>query len=187
MAGARQAAGLRLLRNERGATLMVVLVMVVVMGLMAGMTGTSWTTVMQRAKEEELLFRGDQYRRAIESYYQAKHGSAAGAFPQNLEALLKDPRALQSVRHLRRLYSDPMTGGDWVLIKDVGGRIKGVKSASDLEPFKKDGFATVYESFRGAAKYSDWEFVYEPPAIQKAPPPPTPLPPGKKGADPVQQ
>jgi type II secretory pathway pseudopilin PulG len=172
--------GLRPLYNQRGATLMVVLVTVVVMGLVAGLTGSTWKTVMQRAKEEELLFRGDQYRRAIESYYQAKHGTAAGAFPQNLEALLKDPRSLQTVRHLRRLYTDPMTGGDWLLIKDEGGRVKGVKSASDLEPFKQDGFAKVYEKFRGAASYSQWEFVYEPPAKTAKPVPPPPAGPGKQ-------
>jgi type II secretory pathway pseudopilin PulG len=167
------AAGLRSLRNQRGATLMVVLVMVAVMGLVAGLTGTTWTTIMQRAKEEELLFRGDQYRRAIESYYQARHGAAPGALPTKLEDLLKDPRALQSVRHLRRLYADPMTGDDWLLIKDAGGRIRGVKSASNLEPFKKDGFPEGYEKFRGAERYSDWEFVYQAPAPAKAVPAPS--------------
>jgi type II secretory pathway pseudopilin PulG len=167
-------------RNQRGATLMVVLVMIVVLGLSAGLAGSAWKTVVQRAKEEELLFRGDQYRRAIESYYQAQHGAAAGAFPQRLEDLLQDPRSLQRMRHLRRLFTEPFTGGDWLLITDQGGRIKGVKSASELEPFKKDGFPKAYEKFRGAARYSDWEFVYDPPAPARRSVPPPPIADRKK-------
>ncbi len=54
--------------NQRGVTLLTVLVMVVVIGLTLGMAGTSWRALMQREREEELLWRGDQYRRAIESY-----------------------------------------------------------------------------------------------------------------------
>ena len=55
-----------------------------------------------------------------------------------------------------------MTGDDWVLIKDKSGRITGLRSSSDLEPFKQDGFPEEYESFKGSESYSSWEFVYEP-------------------------
>lgn len=151
----------RFRKNQRGATLVVVLVLMVILGLSAGIAGTTWKTVMQKAKEEELLFVGDQYRRAIEAYYTKGHGGRAGIYPSQIDYLLKDPRSLQTLRHIRRLYADPMTGGDWMLIKDEGGRIKGVYSSSGLEPFKKDGFIKEYESFKDATKYSDWKFVYE--------------------------
>jgi type II secretory pathway pseudopilin PulG len=162
-----------LLQNQRGAALVIVLVTVVILGLSMGIAGSTWRTIVQKAKEEELLFRGDQYRRAIGSYYQRAHAGTQGMFPSSLEDLLKDPRSLQTVRHIRQLYKDPMTGEDWVLIREGGkisgtvaasangGRIIGVRSSSDLEPFKKDGFSKEYEKFKGAAKYSDWEFVYE--------------------------
>ncbi len=145
---------------------MVVLVMVVVTGLAAGMAGTSWKTVMQRAREAELLWRGDQYRRAIQSYYEVKQGGIQ-KYPQKLEDLLKDARSLQTLRHLRRLYPDPMTGGDWVIIKAPGSGIKGVRSSSSEIPFKTDGFSEDYDDFAGKASYSEWEFAYVPESKKK--------------------
>jgi type II secretory pathway pseudopilin PulG len=134
------------------------------------MAGTTWKTIMQQEREAELLFRGDQIRRAIEGYFTQRHGPptsggspyAGGTYPQKLEDLLRDPRSVGATRHLRKLYKDPMTGEDWVLIKDPSGRIKGVKSASTLKPFKEDGFAKEYESFKGKTSYADWQFVFEP-------------------------
>jgi type II secretory pathway pseudopilin PulG len=177
-----------LIQNQRGVTLVVVLVIIVILGLSLGIAGSTWRTVVQQAKEKELLFRGDQYRRAIGSYYKMAHGGTKGAFPTRLEELLKDPRSLQTMRHIRKLYKDPMTGEDWVLIRQGGtvggtvtasagtGGIIGVRSSSDLEPFKKDGFSEVDEKFKDKEKYSEWEFVYEPSASTT--PPATKAPPG---------
>ncbi len=153
---------LRSVNNQHGLTLMTVLFMVTVVGLVAGITGASWKTLMQQTREEELLWRGDQYRKAIGSYYRyaAGQGQGQGGYPNTLEDLLKDPRSPQAVRHIRHLYPDPMTGMEWVLIKDPGGRITGVRSSSDLEPFKKDNFSEADKKFKGAKKYSAWEFVY---------------------------
>ena len=151
---------LRPLNNQKGLTLMTVLFMVTVVGLTAGITGASWKTLVQQSREEELLWRGDQYRKAIGSYYRYSSGQGQGGYPNTLEDLLKDPRSLKPIHHIRHLYPDPMTGKDWVLIKDPGGRIMGVRSSSDLEPFKKDNFATEDKKFKGAKKYSGWEFVY---------------------------
>ncbi len=151
----------RLFRNQRGVTLMVVLVMVVLIGLTAGMAGTSWRSIMQQVKEEELLWRGDQYRKAIESYYGVNHGGIQ-RYPARLDDLLRDPRFPQPVRHLRRLYPDPFTGEEWVFIKDPAGGIRGVRSASEDEPFKKAGFPEEYEDFADRMKYSEWEFSYTP-------------------------
>ena len=147
--------------NQRGVTLLTVLVMVVVIGLTLGMAGTSWRALMQREREEELFWRGDQYRRAIESYQQINQGGLQ-RYPERLEDLLRDPRSLQVKRHLRRLYSDPMTGGDWVLVKDPAGGVKGVRSSSNDEPFKKDNFPEEYDTFVDRGKYSEWEFSYTP-------------------------
>jgi type II secretory pathway pseudopilin PulG len=148
----------RQLRNgQRGAVLLTVLVALTLLGLSAGIAGSSWKSVMQRAREQELLFRGDQYRRAIASYHAAR-----GGYPQRLEDLLKDPRALHTLRHLRRLYLDPMTGRAFETIRDKGGRIKGVYSASTLHPFKKEGFAEPYKDFAKAVTYRDWRFEFAP-------------------------
>ncbi len=149
----------RVLKNQHGVTLMMVLVMVVVVGLSAGLAGSSWHTIMQRVKEAELLWRGDQYRKAIAGYYGVNHGGMQ-RYPASLEDLLRDPRSLDPVRHLRRLYPDPMTGKDWVIIKDPAGGIRGVRSSSEEEPFKKDDFPEEYEDFKDRLKYSEWEFSY---------------------------
>ncbi|BCR05973.1 type II secretion system pseudopilin TklG [Desulfuromonas versatilis] len=161
------------LNNERGVTLLVVLVMLVVLGLSAGIAGSTWSSVMHREREEQLLWVGDQYRKAIESYvtFNPREPGGTGAiravptgiplYPNRLEDLLRDQRASQVVRHIRKLYKDPFTGEDFELVKDQGGRIKGVRSASKLEPFKTDGFDKVYEDFRDAESYQKWEFIYD--------------------------
>jgi type II secretory pathway pseudopilin PulG len=156
------------LRNERGMTLMVVLVAVVAVGLAAGITGSIWSTITQRERETELLWRGNQYREAFKSYFETKHGGAKGQYPTSLEQLVKDPRSLAPLRHIRRIYKDPMTGEDFALIKQ-GQHIVGVYSSSDLEPFKKDGFSEENESFAGASHYNEWQFMYAPKAARNQP------------------
>lgn len=154
-------------------TLFTVLFAIMVIGLILGLTGQTWSQVMQREREEELLFRGDQYRRAIESYYTTGHGGT-GNYPRSLEDLLKDPRSVETKRHLRKPYLDPFTNEEFELIGaggDVGGetvtaqslgRIKGVRSTSSLAPFQQDGFPEEYTTFKNAASYSKWEFLYTP-------------------------
>ena len=55
-------------RRQRGALYMMVLGMLVVMSIAAVRLVESRAIVERQAKEVELLFIGDQYRRAIESY-----------------------------------------------------------------------------------------------------------------------
>jgi len=171
-----------ILGNQRGISLLIVLIMVVVLGLAAGVAGSSWKTIVQRSKEAELLFRGDQYRRAIESFYKSAHGGQQGLLPQELDDLLKDPRFPETKRHIRRLYADPMTGKEFEAIRDqaVGNRIKGVRSSSEAVPFKQDGFPAAYEKFAGATSYKTWEFVFERPIV-KTPPAGQPGQPGAPG------
>ncbi len=140
---------------------MTVLVLVVITGLAAGMAGQSLGALMQREREAELLWRGLQYRQAIARYYGVKHG-AQQMFPPKLEDLLRDPRFPGMVRHVRRLYPDPMTGADWELVKDPAERIIGVRSTSDLEPFQKAGFPRGLEDLEGKNAYREWEFVFVP-------------------------
>lgn len=163
------------LSSQRGMTLFTVLFAIMVIGLMLGLTGQTWSQVMKREREEELYFRGDQYRRAIQSYYStAQEGK--GTYPPSLKDLLKDPRSLQTKRHLRKLYLDPFTNSEFVLIGAGGnvegenvtaqsqGSISGVRSTSTLAPFRQDGFPEEYAAFKGAPSYDKWEFIYTPTA-----------------------
>jgi len=156
-----------LIADQRGSAFVVVMLTVVVLGIGLGIAGTTWSTIVQRSKEQELFWRGDQIRKAIESYYSVKHGGAAGTLPNSLDELVKDPRSLQAKRHLRQAYTDPMTGEAFVLIKE-GERIKGVKSSSTRKPFRQEGFPEEYATFEGATSYDKWEFVFVPPSAKKA-------------------
>lgn len=151
---------MRFVTNQRGVALIGVLVAVVVLGLMSGIAGSTWQTIVQRAKEQELLWRGGQYRKAIESYYKGVQAGGVAALPRDLDSLVKDPRSAATVRHLRRLYPDPITGEDWVVVKDPAGGITGVRSSSSLEPFKQEGFREENKDFSGKTSYSEWEFVF---------------------------
>ncbi len=147
--------------SQRGAALLLVLVAVTILGLATGIAGQSWRSLVQRSKEADLLWCGAQYRQAIEGYYHVKQGPK-NRYPAKLEDLLKDPRFPQPVRHLRRLYKDPMTGEDWEIIKSPEGGIAGVRSSSTLKPFRQDGFPKEEEAFAKKDSYREWEFVYQP-------------------------
>ena len=113
-----------------------------------------------------MFWRGDQIRKGIESYYKGIEGHPAKVFPVKLDDLVKDPRKLQTVRHLRKVYKDPMTGEDFALIKE-GGKIKGVKSTSTKTPFRQGNFPEGYDSFEGVTSYDKWEFVFTPASPKK--------------------
>ena len=155
--------------NQRGISLVLVLVMIVILGFSAGIAGSTWSDLVRRSREEDLLWKGGQIRKAIGAYYGTRHGQGgANIYPSELEYLLKDPRSLETKRYLRRLYPDPMTGGDWVLIKDQGGRIKGVRSSLAQEPFKTGNFSPENKDFEGKTLYSEWEFVFVPQATSQS-------------------
>ena len=144
-------------KRQTGFTLLGLLFLVAVLGVGLAALGTAWKTVKEREKEAELLFVGDQYRRALTSYYQLGPG-ADKHYPKKLKDLLRDPRFPNTVRHLRRLWPDPVTGGDWALLRDAEGGIQGVHSPSTATPRKIAGFPPVYAPFEGASRYTDWVF-----------------------------
>lgn len=144
--------------TQRGWVLLALLFMLAALGAGMAALGTVWTTVAQREREAELLFVGEQYRRAIESYQQRGPGSEK-PYPPSLEALLQDRRFPMPVRHLRRLYPDPMTGRpEWGLVRDAQGGIVGVYSLSDAQPLRTTGFTPQQEGFAEASTYRDWVF-----------------------------
>jgi len=60
-----------------------------------------------------------------------------------------------------KLYLDPMTGKEWMLIKDASQRIIGVASTSEADPIKKANFPFDLDpaDFEGKKKYSEWQFI----------------------------
>ena len=96
------------MRAQRGFTYVGLLLAVALAGVALAAAGMLWSTTAKRDKEAELLFVGDQFRRAIGSYYEGTPG--AKRYPQRLADLLEDKRLAITRRHLRRIYADPMTG-----------------------------------------------------------------------------
>ncbi|NTW60554.1 MAG: type II secretion system protein [Nitrospirae bacterium] len=152
------------IRKAPGFTYVALLAAIVILGISMGAAGKYWSFVMQREKEEELLFRGEQYRLAIERYYRALPGR--NAYPPSIEELVKDSRTPTGKRHLRQAYKDPITGEDFEVVRDQTklNRITGVYSKGDKEPLRKTGFPEQYPDFENKKAYNEWKFVYTSPA-----------------------
>ena len=93
------------LRDERGYLMVALLVAMSVMAIMMSAALPAWRTIAQREKEAELIFRGEQYARAI-GLFQRRY---ANATPPNLDVLINE-------RFLRKKYKDPITRDDFQLI-----------------------------------------------------------------------
>jgi type II secretory pathway pseudopilin PulG len=146
-------------RRERGFTYIGVLILIAIMGVALASTGEIWHTVRKREKEQELLYVGDQFRRAIKQFYRHSPPQAR-RYPLSLEELLKDPRYPGIQRYIRKIYPDPMTGNtDWGLITGQDEQIYGIYSLSDEEPFKKKNFKPADKKFEDKMKYSEWVFI----------------------------
>lgn len=145
-----------------GYTYISLLVIIAIMGVVLGAAGDVWRMTMKREKEQELLFVGNQFRRAIELYYE--HAPEQGRrYPGSLEDLLMDPRYPSIQRYLRKIYPDPVSGSDkWGLVKGPTGEILGVYSLSEDEPVKKMNFNLVDKQFEGQTKYTGWVFRHIP-------------------------
>lgn len=149
--------------RHSGFTYLAVLFIVAAMGLGAAQLGVIWHTVQQRDKEQELLFVGDQFRKAIGLYYQRTPGGAK-RYPESLEQLLSDERYPAVQRYLRKIYIDPMSGkAEWGMVPAPGGGVMGVYSLSVDTPIKQANFAFRDGELEGKQKYSDWQFIYVPP------------------------
>jgi type II secretory pathway pseudopilin PulG len=173
------ASGERLRPATAGYTYLAVLLAVAAIGIGLAGAGEVWRHAAQREKEQELLFVGNQFRRAIASYYERTPG-AVKRYPARLQDLLQDPRFPGTQRHLRKLYSDPMSGTPaWGLIPAPDGGIMGIHSLSDARTIKSGSFPARDRSFEGTSRYSEWRFFYQPlanPNFQAAPPPQPPIP-----------
>lgn len=150
--------------RERGFSYALVLAAVVILGIVAEAAHvTTWRT-LKAEREQELLYRGNAYRRAIQSYYE---GGAIRQFPRSLEDLVKDSRTASGKRHIRALYTDPMSKDEkpeWLLIRAPDGGISGVASRSKDEPLKQANFPKEFETFAGMKSYAEWIFEYRPAA-----------------------
>lgn len=113
----------------------------------------------RRVAEEALLQVGAEFSEALGRYAAVTPGGAPDA-PKALEDLVRDPRFPGTVRHLRRIYSDPLTGSKrWGLVfTEDGERLVGVYSLAGGRPIKAAGFDERFVGFSAQASYSAWVF-----------------------------
>jgi type II secretory pathway pseudopilin PulG len=90
------------------------MIILVIMGIFMGLAVPVWQHVMKREREEELLWRGRQYVRAIE-LYQKKY---PGAFPPKMDILVEQ-------KFLRKAYTDPMAeDGEWKILRQLSPEVR---------------------------------------------------------------
>lgn len=160
------------------------LVGIAVMAVLMTAAMPAWRTLAQREREAELVFRGQQYARAI-GLFQRKY---AGAFPPSIDLLVQQ-------KFLRKAYKDPITGSDFQVLYQnslmavpgqAGGGAAGaarpgeVVQAPTLVPVPVQGgsgtatagprggvvgvVSTSTKSslrvYNGRTKYNEWQFIY---------------------------
>ncbi|MCL2658734.1 MAG: type II secretion system protein [Betaproteobacteria bacterium] len=146
--------------HETGFAYLWLLLFVAFLGIGVTVAAELDSLQAQRDRERELISIGRQFRTAIGRYYENRQMGGLREYPASLDDLLRDNRAPGLVRHLRKIFVDPMTGkAEWGLVQ-IGGRIVGIHSLSERIPFKQDGFDAEEASFRGKQKLSEWVFTY---------------------------
>ena len=105
----------------------------------------AWRQQVTREREAELIFRGEQYARAIFLYRQKNNQT----LPPNVDVLV-------SQRYLRKKYKDPITAKDFLPVGGVanatGGGVVGV---SGVRSTSNDTSLVVY---RNQQTYSQFPF-----------------------------
>jgi type II secretory pathway pseudopilin PulG len=92
----------RLHRCEHGYAMAVLLVAMSVTAVLLTAAMPVWKQMARREKEEELIFRGQQYARALR-LFSTKYANAS---PPNIDVLVEQ-------RFLRKKYKDPITNDDF--------------------------------------------------------------------------
>ena len=97
--------------GEAGYALLLAIFLVASLMLFAAVAAPNVLTQGRRLREQEAIWRGNQYVRAIRLYYQKN-----GKYPSSLEDLTKANAA--GVHFLRKAYKEPMNkaDGSWRLI-----------------------------------------------------------------------
>lgn len=114
-----------------GYVLIILLFLITSMAIGLMVAVPVWQTQIQREKEEELIFRGNQYVEAVRIFQIKKPGT----FPGTLDDLVKE-------KCIRRLYADPMSSeGAWNIILLPAGT--GTPTRGQPTPSSRPGVRTA--------------------------------------------
>lgn len=159
---------------QHGYAYLALLIGIAIIGVAAAASIQLGGLYQRRMAEKELLYVGGQFQRALLSYSDSTPVGQATQ-PRTLEELVRDPRYPNPLRHLRRVYVDPMTGkADWVLVRSPNGQtIIGIHSASRERPIQLRQFAEEFRGFEDRRSYAQWVFVARPPRLAQGQRPPS--------------
>jgi len=137
-----------LLRRDRGFAVLLVFVMAATICIFLYMQMPRVAFEAMRAKEEMLIERGEQYKRAIQLFVRQN---------KNYPSKIEDLENFNGKRYLRQRYKDPMTGkDDWRIIHVGPGGVlldslvqKPQTGAEKTEPSSKNTFITEGPSLAG--------------------------------------
>ena len=137
--------------NRNGFTFLMAVFIIMIVGILSAFTGKSWTAIMKREREKELIFRGSQIKEAIENWYNLNPKFSVPGVPvrtkvppplNDLKDLLQDPNSLTPIQYLPqnyaaalddknprcapdcakfKVYQDPMSGKEWTIIRGTIG------------------------------------------------------------------
>lgn len=157
--------------NRNGFTFLMAIFMVMIIGIMSAYTGKTWTMVMKREREKELIFRGSQIKEAIENWYNPNYtvnGVKWVGPPKplmDLRHLLENPN-VPGLKYLPQSYDakldsknpkcdpdcaeykidqDPVTGKKWEIIRGNLGAGQPVAASSGVQNGPIIGVASTSE------------------------------------------
>jgi type II secretory pathway pseudopilin PulG len=92
--------------NQKGYAMAALLVAMSIMAVMMSVLLPAWKQMVRREKEAELVFRGEQYTRAIRLFQQR---AGPGVLPPSVDVLVEQ-------RYLRQAYKDPITNEKFLVL-----------------------------------------------------------------------
>jgi type II secretory pathway pseudopilin PulG len=146
-----------------------------IMAVAMSMLMPAWQTMARREREAELIFRGEQYARAVALFQRSR-----GAFPPSIDVLVTE-------KFLRKKYADPMMPDGAFQVVTVGqalpgqvpppgagrgaapvaqvpaagqvtGRVAGAGGGPMLGVVSRSS-QTSLRAYNGRTKYNEWAFV----------------------------
>jgi type II secretory pathway pseudopilin PulG len=160
-------------RNEAGYTLVAVVIGIAILTILIAAVAPSIATIMKREKEDELIFRGRQYARAI-ALFQRRYGR----FPNELKELYEN-----RPRTIRHLWKDPVCNCDWQPLiqgtpdalpsnsvmpgappptptpKSVFGPADQPKTVGPIIGVRSTIHKEALRQWRGSKFYDEWRFI----------------------------
>ena len=148
--------------DSRGVTYLMVMFAIVLIGITLSAVGKHWTMIVQREKEADLIAKGIEIQNALALYsatMKAGRLVPMEVYPQSLAELTRLPKP-----YLRKVYADPVSGGDWEYLRAPTGGIMGVRSRNKGKPIKERDFPLAVRHFEGRKSYRDWMFQHPNPS-----------------------